>query len=130
MAHEAKAKYHHGDLKNAIIKAAITLIKKKGAASISLREVSKKAGVSHAAPYRHFNNKNDLLAAIAQKGFNKLKKQISQAEHQHVNDPKKQLTEAGAAYVELAVNSPAITQLMFGGYVDSWGCVNKECSSL
>jgi len=122
MVDKTKTKYHHGDLKNAIIKAAITLVKSKGAASISLREVSKKAGVSHAAPYRHFNNKNDLLAAIAQKGFYKLKKQISQAEQHYADDPKKQLTEAGAAYVELAVKSPEITQLMFGGYIDTENC--------
>jgi AcrR family transcriptional regulator len=121
----SKTKYHHGDLKNAIISAAITLIKKKGSTSISLREVSKKAGVSHAAPYRHFNNKNDLLAAIAQKGFEKLKKQIAQAEHEYADDPKKQLIEAGAAYVELAVTSPEITQLMFSGYVDTENC--SEC---
>ena len=64
--------YHHGDLRRSLIQAGSKLIEEKGLAGLSLREVARVAGVSHTAPYRHFQDKADLLAAIAQVGFEQL----------------------------------------------------------
>src|SRR6516162_6235923 len=61
--------YHHGNLREALLKAAIRLIAEVGPAAFTLREVARRAGVSHNAPYRHFRDKDDLLAAVAAQGF-------------------------------------------------------------
>jgi AcrR family transcriptional regulator len=116
-----KAGYHHGDLRNALLAAALVLLRQHGPNAVSLREVAKQAGVSHAAPYRHFEDKHALLAAIAHEGFRRLGEAMAAAERSAA-DPHQQLIEAGRAYVELAVASPEITQLMFGGYLDPQRC--------
>src|SRR6476469_8276563 len=61
--------YHHGDLKRALTEAALELVKEKGPKGFTLREVARRAGVSAAAPYRHFADKSQLLAAVATQGF-------------------------------------------------------------
>lgn len=115
---ENRKSYHHGNLKKTLIAITIEMLEHGSPNEISLRKVSKAAGVTHAAAYRHFKNKNDLLAAIAAQGFDVLEKQISYIESRYPNNPQQQFIEAGVAYVELAVNSPEITQLMFGGHFD------------
>ncbi len=107
--------YHHGDLRNALIAAAGQVLAAKGSAGLSLREVAKVAGVSHAAPYRHFRDKAALLRALAQGGFEELTAAIVTAADSKPHNPEQKLIEAGVAYVRLAVQNPAITQLMFGG---------------
>src|SRR5262245_40005842 len=64
-----KGRYHHGDLRRALLEAALELIRAEGQAVLTLREVARRAGVTHAAPYRHFKNKEALLAAVAEEGF-------------------------------------------------------------
>lgn len=121
---EKKGKpYHHGNLQNSLISAAIALMQEKGPNAFSLREVAKKAGVSHGAPYRHFKDKAALLSAIAQSGFRALTTRLVEIEAAYSNDPRQQMIESGVAYVELAVENPEITQLMFGGYISP-----EECS--
>ena len=107
--------YHHGDLHQEILCAACTLIEESNIASLSLREIAKKVGVSHTAPYRHFKDKESLLAGIAGVGFKELAKQLAEAVEVHRDDPAAQLKEAGHGYVQLAMSSPQCTQLMFSG---------------
>lgn len=110
--------YHHGNLKEKLLKTAADLLIKHGPTDLSLRKVAQAAGVSHAAPYRHFNNKNSLLAAIAQQGFITLEAQISLVAQKFYNDPQNQLIETCVVYVEFIMLSPEIAQLMFGGHID------------
>jgi len=107
--------YHHGDLHNCLLEAADCLLEETGAAKLSLREVAKRAGVSHTAPYRHFSNRAAMLAAVAISGFNRLKARLEVAEASAPEDPVAQLRAAGHAYLDLAVNNPEHTRLMFGG---------------
>ena len=62
-------RYHHGDLRDALIRAGLEILENEDAHALSLRKVARQAGVSHAAPYRHFEDKNSLLSAIATQGF-------------------------------------------------------------
>lgn len=105
--------YHHGDLRNALLVAGEQLLVERGAAALSLREVAKLAGVSHAAPYRHFRNRAALLQALAESGFERLYAVIRSAAARIAHDPELKLVEAGVAYVQLLVSNPALMQLMF-----------------
>ncbi len=73
MQTRSKTTYHHGDLRNSLIAAAEVLLVQKGLTELSLREVAKAAGVSNAAPYRHFRDKTALIEALAEGGFLQLK---------------------------------------------------------
>jgi len=119
--------YHHGDLRNSLLTVAEDLLREHGAAGISLREVAKQAGVSHTAPYRHFRDKEQLLQALAATGFARLAEALTQIENKYAGQPEKALTKGGEAYVELAVNHPQLTQLMFGGVL-SGGDISQELS--
>jgi AcrR family transcriptional regulator len=99
MARAGAKPYHHGDLRAALIESGTKLLRERGAAALSLREVAKAAGVSHAAPYRHFEDKAQLLAAIAAAGFERLRAAMQKAAADHPEDPRSQLIAAGEAYV-------------------------------
>jgi AcrR family transcriptional regulator len=115
MRHKLKSPYHHGNLRTALVEAALPLLARYGTAGLSLREVASAAGVSHAAPYRHFRDKTALLEAIAAAGYARLMQACQQAEKRFPRDPQKQLVEAGMAYLLLAAENPEIIRLMFGG---------------
>ena len=115
---KAECHYHHGDLRNALIQAAERVLVEKGSAGLSLREVAKVAGVSHAAPYRHFRDKAALICALAKGGLERLASAINTAADSKAHNPEQKLIEAGVAYVRLAVENPEITQLMFSGAID------------
>ena len=115
---ETHSRYHHGDLRNALIQAATTVLVEKGAAALSLREVAKVAGVSHAAPYRHFRDKAALLRVLAQGGFERLTEVINTAAENSPYNPEQKLIEAGVAYVRNAVQHPEITRLMFAATIE------------
>ena len=104
--------YHHGDLRAALITAAIELIAENGVAGLSLRECARRAGVSHAAPYRHFADKNALLLEIARDGFARLAA-VGEAAMKAVEDPRDRLDAYGIAYVRFAVENPVVFRLMF-----------------
>ena len=114
---KTKAPYHHGDLKNTLVDVALAHIARSGVSSLSLREVARDAGVSHSAAYRHFTNKEDLLVAIAEQGFQQLGESLGAAARTHAGDPAGALQAAGVAYVEFAVSHPEHLQIMFGGSI-------------
>jgi AcrR family transcriptional regulator len=97
--------------------AAEEMLEESGFEALSLRDAARRAGVSHAAPYRHFPAKVDLLFALAGRGFAALDSEMARAATLSA-DPIAQLAEAGLAYVRLAVWHPRRTQLMFGGILD------------
>lgn len=111
-------KYHHGDLKNALIKAGVELLSKEGAAGLSLRKAAQEAGVSHAAPYAHFADKQALIAAISTEGYRMLFEQLSAVREKYRDDPKRQLVEAAWAYVQFAQTDPAHFRVTFSSAVE------------
>lgn len=104
----AKAAYHHGELKSALLAAGATLLEKQGVENLSLREAARLAGVSHNAPYRHFPDREALLAALAGEGFEILGRALDKA-------GKSGPLARGAAYVQFALEHPQRYRLMFGG---------------
>jgi AcrR family transcriptional regulator len=101
-----KNAYHHGDLKNALIEAGIEILSKEGLGEFSLRKVARQAGVSHAAPYAHFADKQALVAAISTAGYEKLYRRFEAVLEKHPDDPLRQLVEASWAYVSFAFEEP------------------------
>jgi AcrR family transcriptional regulator len=111
-------KYHHGDLKNALIEAGIKILSKEGVGGLSLRKVAKQAGVSHSAPYAHFTDKQSLIAAISTEGFKQLYAELDAAILLHAGDPKQQLMEGVWAYVQFAMNNTDAFKIMFSGVLE------------
>lgn len=109
--------YHHGDLKRALIEAALESITVDGARALSLREVARRTGVSHTACYRHFPSKESLLATIAEQGFRRLSESMRAAILEHADDPVAALQASGVAYVEFGVAHPEHLEIMFGGVI-------------
>ncbi|MCB9700923.1 MAG: TetR/AcrR family transcriptional regulator [Myxococcales bacterium] len=109
-----KRSYHHGQLRSTLIAAAIDLLGEHGVSGLSLRECARRAGVSHAAPYRHFADKRALLAAIARQGFEELAA-VGAAAMEGVDDPRDRLDAYGIAYVRFAIEHPVVFRLMFTG---------------
>ncbi len=111
-----KTSYHHGDLKVALIETALKILSSDGIEALSLRSVAKAAGVSHAAPYSHFKDKEALLAATAERGFILFKETLEAGIRQATGKPIewKQLVASGVAYVEFADTHPDYFKLMFG----------------
>lgn len=125
-ASKSKAKpYHHGDLRNALLQAALELLAESGQENLSLREVAERAGVSSGAPYRHFENKDALLAALAEGGFRRLEGAMAEAMAKHPRHPLKQLREIAQAYLGMAEENPPFFKLMFGPY-DAHDTVQKD----
>jgi AcrR family transcriptional regulator len=104
--------YHHGDLPAALVQAARALLAEGGAEALSLRGVARRAGVSAMAPYRHFPDKEALLAAVAADGFRDLAVVLETADGSA--PPGSALLEQGVAYVGFACAHPALFRLMFG----------------
>jgi AcrR family transcriptional regulator len=105
--------YHHGDLKAALTGAALALVAEKGPKGFTLSEAARRAGVSVAAPYRHFADKAHLLAAVSEQGFIELDQALT-AEGEGVADPRDRVIAIGRAYVRWAVAHPDHYQVMFG----------------
>ncbi len=110
--------YHHGDLKNALIQAGVEILAQEGTPSLSLRKVAQKAGVSHAAPYAHFADKQELIAAICTQGFTRLFERVEAASAPHLNNPGRLLVEVAWAYVQFALDYPAQFKVMFSGILE------------
>jgi AcrR family transcriptional regulator len=109
--------YHHGDLRVALIQAGVAILAEEGTQALTLRAAARRAGVSHSAPYRHFADKEALLAAIAEEGFSTLADQVAAAAARFPGAPLAQLEEAGWAYVRFALAHPDHLRVMFGGVI-------------
>jgi AcrR family transcriptional regulator len=105
--------YHHGNLKEALIQAALDLIAQKGPAGFTFAEAARSAGVSPAAPYRHFRDRDELLASIAQQGFELFEKQLSAAWDDGRPDTFAAFSRVGKAYLAFAREHPAYYSAMF-----------------
>jgi len=112
-----KKTYHHGDLKNALIEAGADILSKEGVSALSLRKVAQKAGVSHAAPYAHFADKQALIAAISTEGYKKLYEQIAQVAEQYRSEPLRRLVESSWAYVQFALDEPDHFKVTLSGMI-------------
>ena len=110
--------YHHGDLRRAIVEAALDTLRETQSVDFSLRELARRAGVSHNAPYKHFAEKRDLLAAVSAAGFESLTKRMAN-ESAKPGSPRARLLAMARAYVSHGVENPALYRLMFGGYLSS-----------
>lgn len=110
--------YHHGDLKNALIKAGVQILSKEGIGGLSLRKVAQRAGVSHNAPYSHFPDKQSLIAAISTEGFKQLYEELDAALSSYAGDPKKQLQEGTWTYVQFAMKNTDTFRIMFSGALE------------
>jgi AcrR family transcriptional regulator len=97
--------YHHGALRPALLEAAGDILETDGVGALSLREAARRAGVSHSAPYRHFPDRDSLLAALAAEGFALLDEELKNRPEGHM----------GLGYVEFALGRPQRFRLMFGG---------------
>jgi AcrR family transcriptional regulator len=104
-------RYHHGNLRASLIEAAGRIVETKGVEALSLREAARSVGVSHAAPYRHFADKEALIAALATDAFERLLERL-QAVPQG-DDPAARLVALAVAYVDFARDEPGRFQLMF-----------------
>lgn len=112
-----KTKYHHGDLKRALLDAAMTLVDIRGREALTLREAARRAGVSEAAPYRHFANLDELLGAVALEGFEMLI-----ADLESTSSPRR----VRSAYLAFAGDFPGRYQLMFGPLADRKARAERE----
>ena len=108
--------YHHGDLRRAIVKAALEILKETQSLDFSLRELARRAGVSHNAPYKHFTDKRELLAAVSAAGFEMLAKRMGR-EIAKAGSARNQMFAMLRAYIDHGVENPALYNLMFGGYL-------------
>jgi AcrR family transcriptional regulator len=104
--------YHHGDLRAALLAAAEATLREKGAAALSLRELAREVGVSHAAPGRHFKDKQALLNALALAGYERLAQALSTADEPTLPlEPR--LTALARAYLGFAIDNAALLELMY-----------------
>ena len=110
----AKNSYHHGNLREALLKAARELLVDSGVDSLSLRKIAKMAGVSATAPYSHFRDKQAVLAELATAGFDELANTMEQHALPHAEHSEAHLEGLAQGYVNFAVQNPALFQLMFG----------------
>lgn len=104
--------YHHGNLRETLLEAAIRLIAEVGPTAFTLREVARRASVSHNAPYRHFQSKEALLASVGSQGFRELNEAMLQAAEKQASNLDR-LKRAGVAYVAFALRRPEHFTVMF-----------------
>lgn len=112
-----RSTYHHGDLKRALVDAALALVAEKGPRGFTLSEAARRAGVSLAAPYRHFADKAHLLAAVAEQGFIALHAALAEGV-EATPDPGEQVIACSRRYVGWALAHPDHYRVMFGGDTD------------
>ncbi len=107
-------RYHHGDLPRALLDAALHIVETQGTEALTLRAVARLAGVSQAAPYRHFANKEAILAAVAEDGFRSLITAMRQSVQDCGDLPLARLRAVGIGYVTFATSHPSHFRVMFG----------------
>jgi AcrR family transcriptional regulator len=112
--------YHHGNLQRAILNAAFDVLSESQSTEFSLRELARRAGVSHNAPYKHFADKREMLAAVSAVGFERLADEMHKAQAGPMG-PRERLVVLMRAYVRSGVTNPALYRLMFGGLLTEEG---------
>ena len=112
-----KRPYHHGDLHQALVRSALEILSEAGVGGLSLRAAARRARVSAMAPYRHFADKEALLAAVAEYGFRELAARLTAAAATAA-DPRAGLAALGVAYVLFACDQPSLFKLMFGPMIE------------
>jgi AcrR family transcriptional regulator len=105
--------YHHGNLRSALLDAAERTVRERGVQDLSLRELARDVGVSHGAPRRHFPDRQALLDALAQNGFERLRSELRAAVEGAGEDFEDRLHATAAAYIRFATADPALLELMF-----------------
>jgi AcrR family transcriptional regulator len=107
--------YHHGDLRRTLVEAAVRAIASRGVEALNLRQIAAEAGVTAGAPYHHFSNRGELLAAIAEEGFGRLAAELIAALDAATVDRSARLEALGVAYVRFAFANPGYFRVMFHG---------------
>ncbi len=110
---ESQRAYHHGDLRNGLLEAARGILEERSLNALTLRAVARRAGVSHAAPYRHFPNHESLLVELGIEGFQELRRYIVEAA-KVAGSESDRIANIGAAYMRFVAKRPAVARLMFG----------------
>ncbi|MEO1171094.1 MAG: TetR/AcrR family transcriptional regulator [Myxococcota bacterium] len=110
---KARTDYHHGDLKNALLRAGEEELAEKGVEAFSLRSVAKRAGVSHGAPAYHFGDVPGLLTALAAMAYRRFIATQEQFQARYPADPKSQLAASGLGYIHFAESNPSLFRLIF-----------------
>ena len=105
--------YHHGNLREALVAAALDLISKKGPAGFTFADAARAAGVSPAAPYRHFRDRDALMADVARRGFDSFAEASERAWNDGKPNPRAAFERLGRAYLEFARKEPALFSAMF-----------------
>jgi AcrR family transcriptional regulator len=105
--------YHHGDLRAALLSEAAAMIAEGGVASVTMREIGRRLGVSRAAPYRHFADKTTLLVAVAAAGFTRLRDRLQTVDAGAPPSGVERLRRMGEEYVRFALENPAHYRLMY-----------------
>src|SRR3954453_9630673 len=113
MAVEEARRYHHGNLRSELLEQAEETLRERGAGELSLRELAREVGVSHAAPRRHFRDKQALLDALALEGFERLAHDLDAATEGAGGDYRDRLAAFAHAYVHFATDNAALLELMF-----------------
>jgi AcrR family transcriptional regulator len=106
-------RYHHGDLRQALLRAGEKELGERGIEEFSLRGVARRAGVSHAAPAHHFHDTGGLLTALAAEGFSRLLRGQIKRQKKAAADPVSQLVASGLGYIDFALGNPALFRLVF-----------------
>jgi AcrR family transcriptional regulator len=124
--------YHHGDLRNGLLDAARAILEEESLAALTLRAVARKAGVSHAAPYRHFPNHEALLVELSIEGFDELRDSLGEAAKAQGTESDK-IANIGAAYMRFVAQRPALARLMFGSQLpnrDQFPALGRKADSI
>ncbi|MFT4087601.1 MAG: TetR/AcrR family transcriptional regulator [Gordonia sp. (in: high G+C Gram-positive bacteria)] len=114
---QATSSYHHGDLPGALVRSAIELLEEDGGNDLSLRAVARRAGVSTAAPYRHFADRNALVSAVAGVGYVQLITELSAIHAEPTTDD--ELADIAVGYVRFALDHPGLFRVMFAEGCDT-----------
>ena len=121
---KSRSKYHHGGLRSALVSLAVKEIARAGVEKLSLRSLARQAGVSPTAPFRHFPDKQTLLAGIAIEGFEELARRLTETSESNAGIEER-FIELGATYVVFAQDFPVHYQLMFGAVLGDFSA-SKE----
>ncbi len=116
-----KTAYHHGDLRRALLDAALSLVEERGSDALTLREVASRVGVTHPAAYRHFEDKTALLAAVAEDGYVALGDALVRALEEAPSRGSERLRRLAVAYVDFAIARPAQYRVMWGARFNTDG---------